>query len=185
MSIILEALKKVTKESPVESVEIEKIYEVPEPELKKPEPQTPGFSAPRLTKPTLISVAIILVGGFLLFFLLKGRDVPITKNVEPGAQPTSLTLTEKTAPIAEGYAPPQPAQKQKSASVNIFKIKVPNPRLALNGIVSGIGKPTAIIDNKIVEEGASISGAKVVKIYNDRVELRNEASGEIFTLRVY
>lgn len=157
MSIILEALKKAA------------------PDLKKPEPRTPDLGTPSLTRPTLISLAIIVAGGSLLFFLLRGHEVKVTKDVEPQAQPASLTLTEKPAPAAEGYAPP----------VNIFKIKVPNPRLALNGIVSGIGKPAAIIDNKIVEEGASISGAKVVKIYNDKVELRNEASGEIFTLKVY
>lgn len=160
MSIILEALKKVT--------------EVPEPDLKKPEIKTPDSGAPRLTRSALISLAIIVFGGSLLFFLLKTRDVPMAKDIEPQAQPTNMTLNEKPAAPAEGYSP-----------VNIFKIKISNPRLELNGIVSGIGKPTAIIDNKIVEEGASISGAKVVKIYNDKVELRNEASGEIFTLRVY
>ena len=163
MSIILEALKKVTKEIPTETIE-----------TGKPEIQTPDLSLPRLTRPTLISLAIIAIGGFLLFFLLRERDLPVAEKTERQAQPTSLTLTEKPAPRAEGYTP-----------VNIFKIKSLNPRLTLNGIVSGIGKPAAIIDNKIVEEGASINGAKIVKIYNDKVELRNEASGEIFTLRVY
>lgn len=174
MSIILEALKKVTKEIPAEPIEIEKSHEAPEPELKKPEIRTPDLSLPRLTRSTLISLAIILIGGFLFFFLLRERDLPIAEKTEPQAQPTSLALTEKPAPAAEGYTP-----------VNIFKIKALNPRLTLNGIVSGIGKPAAIIDNKIVEEGASVNGAKIVKIYNDKVELRNEASGEIFTLRVY
>lgn len=185
MSIILEALKKATKENPAEAppfrtkerdeaIEIEKSYETPELKPERPEIKIPEVSAPGLARPTLISLAIIVIGGFLLFFLLRERDLPVAGKIEPQAQPTSLALTEKSAPTPEGYTP-----------VNIFKIKVPNPRLTLNGIVSGIGKPAAIIDNKIVEEGASINGAKIVKIYNDKVELRNEASGEIFTLRVY
>lgn len=174
MSIILEALKKATKETPAESIEMEKSYEAAEPELKKSAIQAPESNLPRLTRSTIISLAIIAIGGFLLFFLLRERDLPVAEKTEPQAQPTSLTLTKKPAPTAEGYTP-----------VNIFKIKPLNPRLTLNGIVSGIGKPAAIIDNKILEEGASINGAKIVKIYNDKVELRNEASGEIFTLRVY
>lgn len=175
MSTILEALKKATKEIPAEAAGTEKSHAVPKPELKKPEAKAPDLNAPRLIRSAVISLAIIVLGGSLLFFLLKDREVPMTtKDIEPRAQPTSMALNEKSAAPAEGYAP-----------VNIFKIKISNPKLELNGIVSGIGKPTAIIDNKIVEEGALISGAKVVKIYSDRVELRNEASGEIFTLRVY
>jgi len=174
MSTILEALKKATKEIPAEAAGTEKSHAVPEPELKKPEARVPDLNAPRLSRSAVISLAIIVFGGSLLFFLLKDRDVPITKDIEPRAQPTNMALNEKSAVPAEGYAP-----------VNIFKIKISNPRLELSGIVSGIGKPTAIINNKIVEEGASISGAKVVKIYSDKVELRNEASGEIFTLKVY
>jgi len=163
MSIILEALKKATKEGPAEAIETE-----------KPEIQTPDLSLPRPAKSAFISLAIITIGGLLLFFLLKDRDLPVAEQTEPRAQPTSLTLTEKPQMAAEGYTP-----------INIFKINSLNPRLTLNGIVSGIGKPAAIIDNKIVEEDASINGARVVKIYNDKVELRNEASGEMFTIRVY
>lgn len=163
MSIILEALKKATKEGPDEVTE-----------TKKPEIQTSDLNFPRPAKSTFISLAIIAIGGLLLFFLLRERDLPVAAKTEPQAQPTNLTLTEKPAATAEGYTP-----------VNIFKLKSLNPRPTLNGVVSGIGKPAAIIDNKIVEEGSSINGAKVVKIYNDKVELRNEASGEIFTLRVY
>jgi hypothetical protein len=174
MSIILEALKKATKETPAEPIEIEKSYEAAEPELKKPAIQAPESNLPRLTRSTIISLAIIAIGGFLLFFLLRESGLPVAVKSETRAQPTSLTLNGKPAQAAEGYSP-----------VSIFKIKALNPRLTLNGIVSGIGKPAAIIDNKIVEEGASINGAKVVKIYNDKVELRNDVSGEIFTLRVY
>lgn len=174
MSIILEALKKVTKEIPTETIETE-----------KPEIQTPDLRLPRLTRSTLISLAIIAIGGFLLFFLLRERDLPVAEKTEPQAQPTSLTLTEKPAPTAFAPSFPQKERGEGYTPVNIFKIKPLNPRLTLNGIVSGIGKPAAIIDNKILEEGASINGAKIVKIYNDKVELRNEASGEIFTLRVY
>lgn len=159
MSIILEALKKVTKENPVEPAAEAAIREL---------------NTPRLARPKLVPAIIILAGGFLLFFLLKGKDIPIAKEAERKAQPTNIVLPAKSVPAAEGYAP-----------INIFKIKIPSAKLTLNGIVSGMGAPTAIIDNELVEEGSSISDAKVVKIYNDKVELRNEASGELFILTVH
>lgn len=185
MSIILEALKKAAKENPAEAMGIEKSYETPEFELEKPEIKIPEVSASILSRPTFISLAIIAIGAFLLFSLPNERDLPVAKKTEPQVQPTSLALTEKPTPMAEVPPFPQKERNEGCTPINIFKIKHPNPMLTLNGIVSGIGKPAVIIDNKIAEEGASINGAKIVKIYDDRVALQNEASGETFTLRVY
>jgi hypothetical protein len=185
MSIILEALKKAAKEDPLEKRETEKTCETTEPGLKKQEAKMPDLNLRGLIKSTLISLGIIAIGGLPLFYLLRERDLTVAEKIEPRAQPTSFILTEKSAPEAGAAASPDKIRAEGYIPVNIFKEKALDERLTLNGIVSGIGKPAAIIDNKIVEEGASIKSSRVVKIYSDKVELRNESSGEIFTLRVY
>lgn len=164
MSIIFEALKKATKET------------------LEPEDKSQGAEAPKpdilyLNKTAVITLLIILGVGSLFFFVFKGDDATSKKSPlqEIKAPTPMVTTTVKSA--AEGYVPPQ-------QPVTIFKPIISNPRLSLSGIIHGIGKPAAIIENKIVEEGESIKGSKVVKIYADRVELLNESSGEIFILKV-
>lgn len=187
MSIILAALKKAEVKDPCGTTAAGKTHETPDHGLKKRETQMTDSSLPGISRSTLISLFVIAAGGLLLFFLLGERDltVAVAGKTGPRAQPTSFALTDRPAPAsgitpftrqerAEGYTP-----------VDIFNIKAADARLTLNGIISGIGKPTAIIDNKIVEEGASINSSKIVKIYSDKVELRNDLSGETYTLRVY
>lgn len=171
MSIIFEALKKATKET------LE-----PEEKSQGAEVTKPGILY--LNKTAITTLLIILGLGSLFFFTFKGDDATSKKSpLQEIKAPTSMvTTTVKSA--AEGYVPPQPVPKQEPQPVTIFKPIISNPRLSLSGIIYGIGKPAAIIENKIVEEGESIKGSKVVKIYADRVELLNESSGEIFILKV-
>lgn len=182
MSIILEALKKATKKEA--DITVETTKEPSESELKNPEVQTPNFNTSLLGSPTSIFVAIILIGGFLLYIIFGGRDVSTVKHLKPKSKIPSSELAATPNLVPEGYVSPKPILKQKPAPINIFKPIISNPRLTLNGIIYGFGKPAAIIENEILEEGGSIRGAKVVKIYNDRVELLNESSGEIFILKV-
>ncbi len=185
MSIILEALKKVAGEAPDRTTAAGKTHGTPEHEPKKRETQMKDLNLTGISRSALISLSVIAAGGLLLFFLLGERDLTVAEKTTPRAQPTSFALTDIPAP-ASGAAPfTQKERAEGYAPVNIFNIKAADTRLTLNGIVSGIGKPAAIIDNKIVEEGASINNSKVVKIYSDKVELRNDLSGEIYTLRVY
>lgn len=170
MSIILEALKKATKAE--DNVTVKTTEETSQPEAKGQEIQTPRADASHSNKAALIGLALILGVGFLLTFIFTGRD------------DTSSTATTAQNLTAEGYIPPQPAPKKESQPVTLFKPLISNPKLSLSGIVYGIGKPTAIIENKIIEEGESIKGAKVVKIYPEYVELLNESSGETFVLRL-
>ncbi len=191
MSIIFEALKKVTKEGG--SVTAEIVKDTSHPLLKNSEAQTSRPDALlrsckqghglHLSRPTFIVVAMILSVGTLLSFIFRGDAILTAKR----PQPQIATPTSTTAPnlAAEGYASPHLIPKQGPAAVTIFKSKAPHLRLTLSGIVYGFSKPAAIIENKILEEGNSIKGAKVLKIYNDRVDLLNESSGEIFTLKVH
>ncbi len=94
-----------------------------------------------------------------------------------------------SAPKAEGYstasAPAAPVkQEPEPTPVSNLLTKLSNPHLTLNGIVYGIGKPAAIIENKIIEEGGSIRGMRVVKIYPDKVDMLDQATGQPFVLKV-
>jgi hypothetical protein len=56
------------------------------------------------------------------------------------------------------------------------------PELVLNGIFASEAGSYALINNRIVREGETISGAKVVRIYANKVELN--AFGKEIILRV-
>ena len=51
--------------------------------------------------------------------------------------------------------------------------KAPRPTLVLNGIVVSPGASYALINNKIVEEGDTVEGLKVVRITKENVELQD------------
>jgi type II secretory pathway component PulC len=53
----------------------------------------------------------------------------------------------------------------------------------LTGIIRGEGKLLAVINNNIVEEGQTIGGMRVKKIYNDHVVLSDNAKEYIITLK--
>jgi len=201
MSIILEALKKasVNKNVPASNTATVTIRPRKESfEAQKIEiPQRNSFNLSRIA--LIASAAIVAVCVVVFLMSNVGRETRVsqyagTKAKAPVGNKTtaasaSLTPTSvaKTDTVGEGYLPPQAlavvAPKQEVSAVNSFITKLSNPRLTLNGIIYGIGKPTAIIENKILEEGADIKGAKVVKINSDSVEMLNEVTGETFVLK--
>lgn len=186
MSIILDALKKTSKEEADVTAETKK--GASESESKSTLPQTSNPDALHLNRPTIIAVTAILSVGTLLYLsypLLRGPDIQTEKYPTPKTETPNLKSTPAQNLSAEGYSPPQAIPKPESTPLAIFKHTAFNPKLTLNGIIYGFDKPTAIIDNKILEEGQSIRGAKVVKIHRDRVELLNESSGEIFVLKLH
>lgn len=54
--------------------------------------------------------------------------------------------------------------------------------LSLSGIITGGGKPMALIDNRVVEEGQLVRGMRVVRVFPTQVELEKE--GRITTLKL-
>jgi len=52
----------------------------------------------------------------------------------------------------------------------------------VDGVIVGLGKPTAIVSGQVVEEGGEVRGAKVVRVDTDRVELLHD--GETVSLPV-
>ena len=161
MSIILEALKKasVTKETPPLAAEKDEVCD------------GGGFN---LSRTMLMAAATIVTVGLVAFL-----TVP-----QSGTQ--NGTVETITKSVAEGYStvPLPAAPKQEATSIGSFITKLSNPRLTLSGIVYGAGKPAAIIENEILEEGASIKGAKIVKIHNSSVEMLDEVTGQGFVLKL-
>ena len=173
MSIILEALNKasVTRNTPPLGTETTAKTREEKIETKKDEAYDGGFSLSRTM--FMAATAIVIVG--LVAFLTSPQNG--TQNV---------TAEGSKVIAAEGYStvPIPAAPKQEATSISSFITKLSNPRLTLSGIVYGSGKPAAIIENKILEEGASIKGAKIVKIHNNSVEMLDEVTGQDFVLKL-
>lgn len=65
---------------------------------------------------------------------------------------------------------------------NEKKVPFIPPQLALNGILYSEDSPSAIVGNKIVKEGDTVNGAKVIKINKDTVEF--EKDGRTWTQKL-
>jgi hypothetical protein len=169
MSIIMEALKKASNRPAPEK----------EPAAEARVIIAPEIHDPKFSKSFVMMFSTIIVIAAVAYFTGTSKHSP--------AKTTNLAQHEfnKTAK-AEGYSPTAMAApvKQEPTPVSNLLTKLSNPHLTLNGIVYGIGKPAAIIENKIIEEGGSIKGMRVVKIHTDRVEMLDQATGQPFVLKV-
>lgn len=181
MSIIFDALKKAVKEENYVAAELTE---------RMPRREVKNFRNTQLQRSktshllVLVILLAILIGEFLSFGIFTKHDSPFEKLHESKIKISTSTATPETNLAAEGYLSLPQIPKEKSRPVTVSEPKTSNPTLSLNGIICGMGKPTAIIGNKIVEEGESLKGVKVVKIYNNRVELFNESSGKTFILQM-
>ncbi|KPK42762.1 MAG: hypothetical protein AMJ78_01210 [Omnitrophica WOR_2 bacterium SM23_29] len=180
MSIIFEALKKAAKKEK-DGVAVEGIRNL---SVGNREIKPRNSDVPHLNRSLLIGVAVTLGIVFLFSVILKGRDNYPAKPPQQEKKISSSVPTTETNLVAEGFTAPKPVPKEEPISVGIFNFGTAASRLTLSGIIHGMGKPAAIIENKVVREGESIEDAKVVKIYDDHVELLNKSSGKIFILKV-
>ncbi len=173
MSIILEALKKasVTRGTTPLAAGIAAKNGEEKIEMKKDEAHDSGFN---LSRTMLMGAAAFVIVGLVALLTLPQNG---TQNMTAGGNKVIA---------AEGYStvPLPAAPKQEATSISSFITKLSNPHLALSGIVYGSGKPAAIIENRILEEGASIKGAKIVKIHNSSVEMLDEVTGQNFVLKL-
>ena len=63
-------------------------------------------------------------------------------------------------------------------------LRIAESQWRLNGIVAGgPGKPLALINNKLVEEGGSVGNARVIRVAKDEVDLE-ESGGQVKTLKL-
>lgn len=87
---------------------------------------------------------------------------------QPRVIPKNMTAVVSPASVPETSQSPSPSQKT-------------TPVLALTGILFGEEGSFALINGKVVAEGAMVDGAKLQKVYSDRVELSFE--GKTLILR--
>lgn len=93
----------------------------------------------------------------------------------------SIFAPEVSAP--ELVSKPQAARNTfQLKEVEIEVPKSPTPDFNLKGILYDQQKPMAIINNRIVEEGAVVGGAQILEIQPELVRLSRE--GEEFELKI-
>ncbi len=114
--------------------------------------------------PKWLSGAAVLAAVGLLIFLL-----PRSANHATGPNASAPTVSAALAP--------------SKPKLGLNLLRSAESQWRLSGVISGGGgKPVALINQRVVEEGEMIGGARVVQISQDEVELESE--GQIRTLRL-
>lgn len=155
-------------------------------------------------KRTIFLVVVFVFVGFLAAFFLfkfltaeKPAAIPVPSLSAVSQAPSPKPVQSTTQPqkdIQQSLAANMDTSPKSNAQVILHEKKQDTsgkiqeaekkelPTLILNGIFSGKGDNFALINNRIVKEGDSISGVKVLHIYPNKVEL--DANGQNITLRV-
>ena len=168
MSLILEALRKLEREKEAPARGVIVVGTTP----------WPGARPDRRLRLFLLGLAL---GGGLIAFARWRQD---------GAQRAALPAAA-SATAAVPQAPPEPTSPAAAASrPAILSTAAPPiapaspaspPALTLQAISERDGRPLAIVNDRLVREGDSIDGARIVRIAKDEVEL--EVAGRRVLLR--
>lgn len=203
MSIINEALKKAAREknktvseepaySNIASAAYKpKLEQKQKPDASKDEVGKSEFPLEPIPTETKKSNTLMwILMGVLVSAAIMSISLIITginkKTVKPLATP-SIATPEKTkeTPLPINLPPPLSTQTETTATSvsEAPKVKIPAspPSLMLSGIVAGGDGSFAIIDGLVVKKGDTVSGAKVLGIYADKVVL--EYDGAEFSIR--
>lgn len=170
MSIINEALKKAGQKR--------EDFPEPEPLVSEPQPEPKVERKKRLNKRLIILGISSLMGCVLLFSFFLVKKPLIGEKIEKQSIPK--------VSFEEEVIFPAPKQKEDSAKETVIQETViqeeKSPSLFLSGIIQGYGRPAAIINERIVEEGDFIKGARVIEIGQGEVRLNFEGEDFLLTL---
>lgn len=134
--------------------------------LRKAESTSPGTPTPPSPNSLWIYRALLLG---CVAVVLAGLGAVTQRKTQAPAQ-KSAAAAAAPAPVA-----------QKSGGLNL--LRTAQGGLSLKGTVrGGNGKPLALINNELVEEGGSVRGARLVRVDQDAVEL--EQDGRTRTLKL-
>lgn len=151
MSIIQEALKKAGDSSPRPEVRQEEKI-VPPKEILKPD----------IVKKSVESKYVYYAMTGFLLVLLFGIIMIVSRSSQSAVIPAPIKKVETAIlPKIERREEPAPSRRKRE-NVGGF---------VLNGIMQLVDGPRAIINDIIVGEGETVSGAKVTKIKKDGVLL--------------
>lgn len=175
MSLILEALRKLERE--------------------KGRPEERGFvvlgsagGGGRRPPGRAIAAAAAAIAVGALGALAWQRLGPSDETRAP--EPTTTTLeavraprptAARPAPATEAPAPPKPRVEEASAgeSVAAEPSAAPTPSFRLQAITLRDGRPVALLNDRLVREGDSFDGVRVVRIGEMEVELETPSGSLI------
>jgi len=147
------------------------------------------YSAARQHKPqSYIQKKItVFIGTLFLMTLTLAVSWLILGTIMNLSMPPVAVVPEIQQP-PEGQINVEPRDPSPIANIAnkgiLYKRATPvSETFILNGIVFGDGKPFAVINDKIVEEGDRIAEAKVVRIEKNRVTLHLEGEKVTLTLK--
>ncbi len=191
MSLILDALKKVEREKPSGEPGVLVVGAVP----------WAGARRWRLSIGALAAVALLVIAAALGAWF--GRTHHGASPVTPAAAAAPAAVAAHTpSPVAATPAsvpPATPAPASTTAAPPARDLALPEARAVpppaaqpepaapphkgpqLNAISQQDGKPVAVIDGRLVHEGDSIDGVRVLRIGETEVEV--EIRGQRHTLR--
>jgi hypothetical protein len=124
-----------------------------------------------------------------LFCFAFAAALPLRAGAEPTQwrQIKEIDQTEKAAPVATGAGIERPRmeygakalrdpfkgyeKRQRFTAAEPSSAKRPLPSLQLQGLIWGGEFPQAVVNNKVVNVGDSVEGAKVIKINRDGIEV--------------
>ena len=115
-------------------------------------------SAPHQSTRWGLAMLLIVLGGTALAFWPH----------HAGHAPTAIAPTP-----APGAARATRPGTMPQPIMNMFPVGPTASALSwkVDGVIVGMGKPTAVINGQVVEEGQQVRGAKVVSVNTDRVQL--------------
>jgi hypothetical protein len=185
VSLVLDALKKLERDKETSPPGVLVVGAVPWQGVRR---RHSPFLA--LALAGLLALAALTLGAWWL-----SRKQPTRVSVAPPAPPAARAATDGTAPPSATAMPasapperrltlPQPGTNGAAPlAASGPRHAVPTPRNSpqLNAISQQDGKPVAVIDGRLVREGDSVGGIRVLRIGETEVEV--EVHGQRRTLR--
>ena len=148
-------------------------------EKQQPMSQEPIGSSPKLldvkktTRPPFFLLVLVVLGFGLAAAAFALFSKPVTKKVSPD-------LSKPTLDVSVAVPAPTPPKEPEQ---NLSPYEKPLPSLTLSGILFGENGSFALINGKIIREGATINGAKLEKVSSDKAELSYEGRKIILRAR--
>lgn len=169
MSLILEALKKLEREKQVPERGVVVVGAT----------AWPGARGER--RLGLFLLGLLLGAGLLGVARWRQAVVATPAPLAPAAAavPAPAPSRPAEAPSAQPHAPPRMPAATPAAAEAASRPSAPT--FTLQAISEREGRPVAIVNDRLLREGDSIDGARIVRIAKDEVEL--ELAGRRVLLR--
>ncbi|HQP91374.1 MAG TPA: type II secretion system protein N [Candidatus Omnitrophota bacterium] len=154
----------------------------PKPDVQ-PHPEEINIKKPGGLPPFIIIGLVILgvvAAAVLYAYFSKTLTQKKALKAPAGASKKTSPAVKPPVTVVEVTPVPTASKADQKSEQDVVEDK-PIPSFSLSGILFGQEGSIALINGRIVHEGAEVEGAKVTRILSDRVEL--EFQGQKITLR--